>query len=169
MRGVDEDRPHSTPVIPLHQTGAERTVDLYDTFEHTLDGKGRLVLPAPFRSTYADGGLAVNLAECVGLFSYESWDRWRRKVEQSRKVDRHRLRYLFASVSPIQPDAQNRITINPRLRAKIGLGRDVVIVGSGSYANVYDRAAWERFEAQAEAPDADGRTLADDLADLEFV
>ncbi len=159
----------STTTPPDDQTGADRTVDLYDTFEHTLDGKGRLVLPASYRSTYSGGGFAVNLADCVGLFSVESWEKWRRKVEQSRRLDRSRLKYLIASVSPIQPDSQNRVTINPRLRAKIGLERDVTIVGAGSYSTVYDRAAWERFEARAEAPDDDGRTLADDLADLEFV
>jgi MraZ protein len=144
-------------------------VDLYDTFEHTIDAKGRLVLPAAYRSTFADGGFAVNLGDCIGIFSVADWEKWRRRVEQSRVLDRSRLKYLIASVSPIQPDGQNRVTINPRLRSKIGLERDVTIVGSGMYASVYDRTAWERFEASAEAPDADGRTLADELADLEFV
>jgi len=144
-------------------------VDLYDTFEHTIDGKGRLVLPAAYRSTFAEGGFAVNLGDCVGLFSISDWEKWRRRVEQSRVLHRSRLKYMIASVSPIQPDAQHRITINPRLRSKMGLERDVTIVGSGIYASVYDRATWDRFEAEAEAPDGDGRTLADDLADLEFV
>ncbi len=144
-------------------------MDLYDTFEHTVDPKGRLVMPAPFRPAFADGGFLVNMQTALGLFPAAEWEPWVRRVEQSGKVARSNLRFMIASVSPIQPDSQHRISINPRLRQKLHLDRDVAIVGQRKYAQIYDLAEWERFEATVEQPPAERRSLVDELEELDFL
>ncbi len=144
-------------------------MDLYDTFEHTLDAKGRLVMPAQYRPAFAEGGYLVNMRPALGLFPASEWEPWLRKVQQSRKVSRSNLQYMIASVSPVHPDSQHRISINPRLRQKLRLDRDVAIVGQRLYAQIYDRAVWEQFEERVEEPAEGHLSLAEELQELDFL
>ena len=59
--------------------------------------------------------------------------------------------------------------MNGRLRAKVGLEREVSIVGSGSHAAIYPRSAWAQIEAEATAADAEGLTLVDKFNALDFL
>jgi MraZ protein len=144
-------------------------VDFYDTFEHTIDGKGRLVLPASFRSAFADGGFVTYLGKYAALFTTDEWQKYRRRLEQSGQFTREQLQYLFSFVTPFQPDAQNRIGISQRLRDKVGLDRDVTIVGSGSHAALYAREAWRVLEESIEESAEDGTSIVDKFSELEFL
>ncbi len=163
------------PLTSLRPTGFLQShrgvahVDFYDTFEHTIDGKGRLVLPASFRSAFADGGFVTYLGKYAALFTTDEWQKYRRRLEQSGQFTREQLQYLFSFVTPFQPDAQNRIGISQRLRDKVGLDRDVTIVGSGSHAALYAREAWRVLEESIEEPAEDGTSIVDKFSELEFL
>ena len=144
-------------------------MDFYDTFEHTIDGKGRLVLPASYRAAFTGGGFVTYLGRYAALFTPSEWEKYRRRLEQSGQFSRDQLQYLFSFVTPFQPDAQNRIGVSQRLREKVGLERDVTIVGSVSHAAIYPRDEWTRVEAAIEAPSDDGRSIVDKFSELEFL
>ncbi len=144
-------------------------MDFYDTFEHTIDGKGRLVLPASYREAFTAGGFVTFLGKYAALFTPDEWEKYRRKLEQSGQFSREQLQYLFSFVTPFRPDGQNRIGVSQRLRDKVGLVRDVTIVGSVTHAAIYPREAWGRVESEIEAPDDDGRSIVDKVAGLEFL
>jgi MraZ protein len=146
-------------------------MDFYDTFEHTIDGKGRLVLPASYRSAFDDGGVLTFLGEYAALFTPDGWDTYRRKLQQAGTFTRLELQYLFSFVSPFRPDGQHRITLSPRLRDKAGIERDVTLVGSGSHVAVYPREVWAGIEAavEAPAPGADQAALVAKIHELEFL
>lgn len=146
-------------------------MDFYDTFEHTVDGKGRLVLPSSFRSAFVDGGFLTFLGEYAALFTAEGWESYRRKLQQAGTFSRRELQYLFSFVSPFQPDGQNRITLGQRLRDKTGIDRDVTLVGSGTHVAVYAREAWARIEDAVEAPaeGVDHASLVDKIQELDFL
>ena len=63
-------------------------MDLFDTYEHTIDAKGRLVLPAAWRSEFANGGVIANLVTCAALFPVANWERYRRRDEGGREAPR---------------------------------------------------------------------------------
>ena len=144
-------------------------MDFYDTFEHTIDGKGRLVLPASYRPAFTGGGFVTYLGKYAALFTPDEWEKYRRRLEASGQFDREQLQYLFSFVTPFQPDAQNRIGVSQRLRDKVGLERDVTIVGSVTHAALYPREAWSRVEAAIEAPADDGTSIVDKFSELEFL
>ena len=144
-------------------------MDFYDTFEHTIDGKGRLVLPASYRVAFTNGGFVTYLGKYAALFTPDEWEKYRRRLEQSGQFTREQLQYLFSFVTPFQPDAQNRIGVSQRLRDKVGLEREVTIVGSVSHAALYSREAWAEVQAAIESPADDGSTIVDKFSELEFL
>jgi MraZ protein len=144
-------------------------MEFFDQFEHTIDDKGRLVLPAAYREAFVGGGFLTLLGDNAALFTRDGWEKYRRKLELQGDFTRHQLQYLFSFVSPFTPDSQHRIVVNARLRAKVGLEREVSIVGSGSHAAIYPRDAWGRIEAEATAADAEGLTLVDKFNALDFL
>lgn len=144
-------------------------MEFFGQFEHTIDGKGRLVLPAAFRPAFADGGFVTYLGDCAALFTPDGWEKYRRRLELSGVFDRKQLRYLFAFVSPFTPDAQHRIGLGAKLRSTLGLDSGVTIVGSSSHVAIYSNATWLELEGDATAPDEHGRTLDDKFDDLDFL
>lgn len=144
-------------------------MEFFDQFEHTIDGKGRMVLPSAYRDAFTDGGFLTWLGDYAALFTVEGWERYRRKLELSGSFPRQQLQVVLSFVSPFTPDTQHRIAVNPRLRNQVGLTRDVTIVGSSSHAAIYDRAAWAAIEAAAMGPDQTGRTIADKFNELDFL
>ncbi len=131
-------------------------------YEHALDEKGRVSVPARFReamdSEEGEGGLGlyvtVGLDRC--LFAYTPV-RWRAVTQSVRAAVRHPFasrdarrfqRQFFASAAFCEPDAQGRILIPEPLRAAAGLRRDVVFIGVEDRIEVWDAEAWTREEAQ---------------------
>lgn len=144
-------------------------MDIYGTYEHTIDVKGRLVLPSPYRSAFADGGIAALIEDYAALFTTEEWDRYRLRLEESGRFTRDELLSIMSFVSPFAPDAQNRISLPQRLRDKTGLGRDVTLVGSIRYFSVFSNEEWARREAAVEAKAETGQSIADKFRSLEFL
>ncbi len=144
-------------------------MEFFDQFEHTIDDKGRMVLPAAYRNAFTEGGYLAYVRDYAALFTAEGWERYRRRLELSGKFKPRQLQVLMSFVSPFTPDSQHRIAVNGRLRDKAGLGREVTIVGSGSHAAIYSRDRWAQIEADALAPDDDGRTIADKFDELDFL
>ena len=144
-------------------------MEFFDQFEHTIDGKGRLVLPSAYRDAFTDGGFLTWLGDSAALFTVEGWERYRRRLELNGSFTRQQMQVMLSFVSPFIPDSQHRIAVNPRLRTKVGLDREVTIVGSSTHAAIYDRAKWAGVEAAAMGPDEDGRTIAEKINDLDFL
>lgn len=144
-------------------------MEFFDQFEHTIDDKGRLVLPAAYRAAFAEGGFLALLGDYAAVFTSDGWEKYRRRLELSGAFSRKQLQYVLSFVSPFSPDSQHRISLAARLRDQAGLGREVTIVGSGSHAAIYPRERWSALEAEATAPDEDGRTLSDKFDALDFL
>jgi MraZ protein len=144
-------------------------MEFFDQFEHTIDDKGRMVLPAAYRHAFTDGGFLVFLGGSAALFTPDGWEKYRRRLDLSGKFSRRELQVVLSYVSPFQPDSQYRITVNPRLRQKVGLDREVTIVGSGTHLAIYARDAWAAIEADVLEPDESGRTLEDKFDGLDFL
>ena len=120
-----------------------------------LDEKGRLILPAKYREELAGGVVITKVQErCLYLFPQEEFTRITealRTAPVTAKSVRDYSRVFFASASDELPDKQGRITVPAALRTYAGLDRDLVVIGAGSRAEIWDAEAWETYLAEQEA------------------
>src|SRR5215213_274112 len=117
---------------------------LLGEYEHTIDDKNRLTLPARFREAFA-GGVVVTRG-LVGC--------WLDPLNPFSKEARQMHRYYYAGASEDKPDKQGRVTLPAALLQHAGLGREVVVAGVGDRAEIWDRDTWrkqlEEVEGSAE-------------------
>ena len=142
----------------------ERAVPmLLGAYEHTIDDKNRLTLPAKFRPAFA-GGLVVTrgLDGCLYVYARSEWERLARSVQAVSDLDpdgRKLRRLFFAEASEDVPDRQGRIAIPPALAESAGLAREVVVAGVMDHLEIWDRERWrtQMSEVEGSAEDVAGR------------
>ena len=119
-----------------------------------LDDKGRLALPAKFR-TELEGGLVITKGQerCLFVFPMAEFSRitdlLRSAPVTQRSVPDY-SRVFFASASHEVPDGQGRITVPSQLREYAGLAKDCVVIGANSRVEVWDAEAWQSYLAGTE-------------------
>ena len=128
-------------------------------FVHTLDGKGRLTIPAKFRAEL-DTGLVVTrgMDRCLAMFPMAAWERLAEQVSQLPMTDRRARalrRFLFSSASNVSPDKQGRILIPPRLREYADLDGEVVVAGLNTYIEIWGTGAWHDERERVEEDDVE--------------
>ena len=119
---------------------------LVGEYEHTIDDKNRLTLPAKFRQALS-GGLVITrgMDGCLAVYARSEWERVAHSIQSVDDLDpdaRKLRRFFFASASEDAPDRQGRISIPLRLAESAGLGRDVVVAGVMDHLEIWNRAAW---------------------------
>jgi MraZ protein len=115
------------------------------TFEHSLDEKGRVVLPAVFRARLAGGGVVTKADRCLAVWTAEEFENVSGALVERMKrgeADREVVRSFAADAHEFSPDGQGRIVIPQRLRDFAGLGRDVVVNGAIDRIEVWDGDRW---------------------------
>ena len=122
---------------------------LLGEYEHTIDDKNRLTLPAKFREELASGVVVSRgMDGCLFVWSPAEWhDRFLARVSSldpletdSRKLQRH----FFSGAAEAELDKQGRIMIPAALLRYAGLSRDVVVAGVSDHLEIWDREAWRR-------------------------
>lgn len=122
-------------------------------FQHTLDPKGRVILPSAFRETLTEGlVMTVGLDNCLTVHAVADWQRVVDGLRNLRPTDRRErsfARMITSSAQPDVPDRQGRITIPARLRDYANLDKDVTVVGADSRIELWNTSAWEAYRDQA--------------------
>jgi len=117
------------------------------TFEHSLDDKGRLILPSVFRDAFAPGSyLSKQVDGCLGLMTvpvFEEQARERVLMARAGRDARNVARAFAAGTALVSPDKQGRIAIPKRLREYAGLSRECVVIGSLNLVEIWDTQRWE--------------------------
>ena len=117
--------------------------------EYTLDDKGRLTIPAKFRSRFSDGVMvARGLEPCLLIFTPDDWQNYVTSLyghlPQNKENTRAIARFVFSGASDQTLDKQGRILLPSNLRAYAGLREDVVILGIQDHLEVWDAEAWQK-------------------------
>ena len=128
---------------------------LLGAYEHTIDDKNRLTLPAKFRQAFADGVVVTRgLDGC--LYAYRRPD-WARLVESRlaevdplRAEGRRLERFFYSGATETELDKQGRVMIPRELIDHAKLGREVVVAGVNDRLEIWDRAAWRKELAEVE-------------------
>lgn len=143
---------------------------LLGTFTPRLDDKGRLILPAKFRSRLAPGLVMTRGQErCLFLLPMDEFRRMYDQIRQApvtSKQARDYLRVFLSGASDEIPDKQGRVSIPAPLRAYAGLDRDVAVIGAGTRVEIWDAQAWETYLAEQESAYSD--TAEEVFPDLRF-
>jgi MraZ protein len=119
-----------------------------------LDDKGRLVLPAKFREGLAAGlVLAKGQDRSIVVWPAAEFATYAQRLNDASRSDpkvQAYARVLFSGASDEIPDRQGRITVPAALREYAGLDRDVVVVGKGPTAEIWDAPTWATYLAEQE-------------------
>ncbi len=137
------------------------------SFEHSVDDKSRLVLPAPFRARLIAGAYLGPLDGFLGLWPDDQIEavfaKWDDGVALG-LVSEEAAEAFVASTFPVQPDGQGRIVVHKSLRAFAELAGPVMVVGARQRLAVWSRDRWDRrMDAIPEGPDSALRQAARDL------
>jgi len=122
--------------------------------EHTLDAKGRLVMPREFRDDLLNGCVVTKRQEhCLAVYTPEAWDQEYQRVNAMPTTNRKARMYrrsLFAGANKLGLDKQGRISIPENLRKWAGMDREVTVVGSGDVIELWPTDVWNAEEEQAD-------------------
>ena len=137
-------------------------------YQHSLDSKGRVILPARFRGRLEAGAfMARGLDGCVCVYPTDEWERVAgnmRDLSIRGPAQRQAARTFFAGAAEVVPDRQGRVPIPAHLRdfAGLGLDREVVVAGVLSRVEIWDAEAWRGREQEGEQV----ITAAEDIPDF---
>jgi MraZ protein len=118
-------------------------------YQHTLDPKGRVILPSAFREQLQEGlVLAFGHDNCINVHPTAHWQQEMEGLRALRTTDARQRRFARMKTSSAHPqelDKQGRITIPSRLRDYAGLTKDVTVVGQDSIVELWDSERWEAY------------------------
>ena len=140
---------------------------LLGAYEHTIDDKNRLTLPAKFRESFAEGVVVTRgFDKCLHAYRGEDWVRLVESrlatMDPLSKEGRRIHRFFFSGASEADLDKQGRVMIPAQLLEHAKLGREVVVAGVHDHLEIWDRAAWRTELAEVEGSAED---VAERLAD----
>ena len=134
----------------------------YGTYEHAMDERGRLAVPAAFRRDFGAGGvLRPSVEGCIELYTSEGFEaeaarRLSGEEESSRTLAARRTRRQFmAEAFAVELDRQGRIVVPAPIRATTGLDGRAVVVGCGDYLEVWEYERWLAEQAALRAAEAE--------------
>jgi len=117
------------------------------TFEHSLDSKNRVTIPARFRQALANGvAITKGKDKCLVGYPIERWKEIGEELvmREDTEENRREKRKFFASTVEAIPDKQGRVLLPPHLREYAGITSEVVILGTGDCFEIWDKAAYEQ-------------------------
>lgn len=133
-------------------------------FQHGIDEKGRLIMPAKFRDSLGPKYmLCKGLETCLFVYPMEEWAKLELKLNGLNVFNRkHRdfKRRFFSGSGECEIDKQGRTLLNQEFRNYAGLTKEVYIVGAGERLEIWDKEAWERYR---EGLENDYESLAEEI------
>jgi MraZ protein len=119
------------------------------TFDHTLDAKNRLTVPARYRATLSEGvvlAMPVDLKPCIGVWRPADYETYTQRALAELPPLSSRLseleRFFYGSSQDAELDAAGRIMVPAFLSEHATLGKEVVVVGAGDRLELWDRRNW---------------------------
>ena len=123
---------------------------LIGEYEHSLDAKGRIIMPSKFREDIGEKFIVTKgLDGCLFAFSLEEWKIFEQKLRAlpiSNKDARAFSRFFFAGAIDCELDKQGRFLISSNLREFAGFEKDAVIVGMDSRIEIWAKEKWEQAD-----------------------
>ena len=124
---------------------------LIGEYEHSLDVKGRLILPAKIREDMGDKFIVTKgLDGCLFGFSQNEWTNFEEKLKTlplTNKNARDFLRFFLSGATECEIDKQGRFLITSNLREYATLEKDAIIIGVGTRIEIWNREKWKSYNS----------------------
>jgi MraZ protein len=134
-------------------------------YQHNLDAKGRLFIPARMREELGEVFyVTLSMDRCLSAYSGESWQNFSDKVNAMPYVKQRKMRPLFAYAARCELDKQGRVLLPQNLREYAGLDKNVTVVGCNNHAEFWDSDAWAEINTVETTPE----NIAAVMEELEF-
>jgi MraZ protein len=138
-------------------------------YQHTLDPKGRIIVPAKFRELLGEiFVITKGIDHCLFVYPMNEWKIIEEKLKLlpvTRGDARAFVRFFLSGANECSLDKQGRILIPPNLRSYASLEKDVVTIGVSNRVEIWSTEVWEDYNKAAESSFAE---IAEKLTDLEF-
>ncbi len=138
-------------------------------YNHTIDAKGRLIVPAKFREALGDEFVVTKgLDGCLFVYSNSEWNAFEEKLRTlplTNKNARQFTRFFLAGAAACEVDKQGRILLPQVLREFAKLEKDVVLVGVASRIEIWSKEVWEE---SVNTYDTDMDEVAENMESLGF-
>ena len=123
-------------------------------YNHTLDTKGRLIIPAKFREVLGEEFvISKGMDGCLFVYANDDWIAFEQKLTSLpliNKEARQFARFFLAGAATVEVDKQGRILLPAALREFAGLEKDVVLVGVGSRVEIWSKDKWENMNSDTD-------------------
>lgn len=124
------------------------------TYEHSIDAKGRLFIPAKLREELGvTFYLAMGVDDCLAIYPQSTWDKFTEKFASLPMSQSAMMRPLFANASKCELDSQGRIVVPQKLRKYANLEKETVIIGVNDRAEIWAADAWRAREEEEMTPE----------------
>ena len=134
-------------------------------YNHTIDAKGRLIVPSKFRETLGDTFVVTKgLDGCLFVYDNQEWNAFEEKLKSlpiTNKEARQFARFFLAGAAEVEVDKQGRILVPNILREFAQINKEVVLIGVASRIEIWSK---ERFEGITAFEDMD--EIAEHMAEL---
>jgi MraZ protein len=125
----------------------------YGEHEHSIDNKGRLIIPSKFREVFKENYVerffvTRGLDSCLFVFTEDEWKKQEAKFKSlsfTNSEARQFNRLYFSGACEVTCDQQGRILIPDYLKQFAGLERDVMIVGVSNRMEIWNKDSWKKF------------------------
>jgi len=135
-------------------------------YQHTIDPKGRVIMPAKFRDGLGDKFIITKgLDNCLFVFPQEEWQSFEKKLRSLPLTSRDArafTRFFFSGAIECELDKQGRILIPANLRDYANLDKDLVIVGVSSRVEIWSKEKWNAYNDE----NLDHDEIAEKMAEL---
>jgi len=124
-------------------------------YQHSLDDKGRLIVPSKFREPL--GGRCVitrGLDKCLFVYPESEWRTMEEKLKQlplTQSDARAFVRFFFSGATDLELDKQGRVMIPANLREYASLDKDVVVIGVSTRVELWSKEVWAAYVDEAES------------------
>ena len=137
-------------IVAVVESGEKWGINMFmGEFHHSIDDKGRLILPAKFREDLGDNFIITRgLEECLFIYSISEWEKITHKLNNlpfTKKDARSFMRFFLSGATATEFDKQGRINITSPLISYADLKKECVIIGVGDRIEVWSSEKWSNF------------------------
>ncbi|MBQ2014102.1 MAG: division/cell wall cluster transcriptional repressor MraZ [Peptococcaceae bacterium] len=141
----------------------------FGEYEHTIDTKGRVIIPAKLREELGDVFMITKgLDGCLSVYSMDQWAAFEAKLQalpMNQPDARAFARFFFSGATEGELDKQGRVMLPPNMREHAHLTKDVVIAGAGNRLEIWDKATREQYLTTTASPEE----MAAKMSDMGFL
>ena len=124
---------------------------LIGEYEHSLDDKGRVIMPAKLRIDIGERFIITKgLDGCLFVFSQVEWSNFETKLKElplTNKNARDFVRFFLSGATECEIDKQGRFLIVTNLREYANIKKEVVIIGVGTRIEIWDKSKWNDYNS----------------------